>query len=357
MFSQNMSGFWSLWITVITLGVIAFCWWLLNGNRTTDKAPMANGEVETTGHAADGIEEYDNPLPRWWFLMFVSTIIFGLCYLALYPGLGNFKGVLGWTSVGQWNDEIAHAEEFYAPIFDQYAQHDIQTLANDPEAMQVADRLFQNNCAVCHGSSGRGGYGFPNLTNNSWLYGGDAETIRHTIINGRNGLMPAWIDMLGDEGVDTMSNYVLSLSGLEHDAAKAQESGPMFQAICSSCHGVDGKGSSNIAKGYDAQGNTDMAKSIRSIGAPDLTANTWLYQQPGESVYDSVSYTLRHGRNGLMPAQASYLDYDADEPVLPENYDSLNSKEKEAAKAKALAIAMPKLHLVTAYIYSLNQGK
>ena len=332
MTSQAMSGFWSLWISVITLGVIAFCWWLLYGNRKTDTAQAANGEVETTGHAADGIEEYDNPLPRWWFLMFVTTIVFGLCYLALYPGLGNYKGLLNWSSAGQWEDEMAHAEEFYAPIFDQYAQIDVQTLANDPDAMQVANRLYQNNCAVCHGSSARGGYGFPNLTNNSWLYGGDVETIRHTIINGRNGLMPPWVDMLGDEGVDTMSHYVLSLSGLEHDAAKVQEAAPMFQAICSSCHGSDGKSSA--------------AMSIDSIGAPDLTANTWLYQQPGESVYDSVSYTLRHGRNGLMPAQARYLDYGVE---LPANLDSLTPKEK--------AELMPKLHLVTAYIYSLNQGK
>ena len=332
MFSQDLSGFWSLWITVITLGVIGFCWWLLNGNRVTDKAPAANGEVQTTGHAADGIEEFDNPLPRWWFLMFVGTIIFGLFYLVLYPGLGNYKGLLGWTSTGQWEDEIAHAEEFYAPTFQNYAQSDVITLANDPEAMQVAGRLYQNNCAVCHGSSARGGYGFPNLTNNSWLYGGEAETIRNTIINGRNGLMPAWIDMLGEEGVDTMSNYVLSLSSLDHNAAKAQEAAPMFQAICSSCHGADGKGSA--------------AMGIDSIGAPNLTVNTWLYLQPGQSVYDSVSFTLRNGRNGLMPAQARYLDYGVE---LPANIDSLSAQEK--------AQLMPKLHLVTAYIYSLNQGK
>ena len=332
MFSQDMSGFWSLWISVITLGVIAFCWWLLNGNRVTDSAPAADGEVQTTGHAADGIEEFDNPLPRWWFLMFVGTIVFGLVYLALYPGLGNYKGLLGWSSTGQWEDEMVRAEESYAHIFTDYAQNDIQTLANDKDAMQVAGRIFQNNCAVCHGSSASGGYGFPNLTNNSWLYGGDPEAIRNTIIKGRNGLMPPWVEMLGDDGVDTMSNYVLSLSNLEHDAAKALDAAPMFQAICSSCHGADGKGSA--------------AMGIDSIGAPDLTADTWLYQQSGESVYDSVSYTIRHGRNGLMPAQARYLDYGVQ---IPANIDALSAQEK--------ATLMPKLHLVTAYIYSLNQGK
>ncbi|SFX24004.1 cytochrome-c oxidase, cbb3-type subunit III [Marinospirillum alkaliphilum] len=332
MTSQAMSGFWSLWISVITLGVIAFCWWLLYANRKTDKVPAANGEVETTGHAADGIEEYDNPLPRWWFIMFVITIVFGLVYLALYPGLGNYKGLLGWTSTGQWQDEMARAEERYAPIFQQYAQIDIRTLASDPAAMQVADRLYQNNCAVCHGSSARGAYGFPNLTDGNWLYGGDPEVIRDSIIFGRNGLMPAWVDMLGERGVDTMTHYVLGLSGLEHDAAKAEEAAPMYQAICSACHGVDGQGSA--------------AMGLDSIGAPNLTANSWMYVQPGQSVYDSVAFTLRHGRNGLMPAQARYLDYGVE---LPNNLRSLSAQEK--------AELLPKVHLVTAYIYSLNQGK
>lgn len=332
MTSQAMSGFWSLWISAITLGVIAFCWWLLYANRKTDKAPAANGEVETTGHAADGIEEYDNPLPRWWFIMFVITLVFGLVYLALYPGLGNYKGILGWSSTGQWQDEMASAEERYAPIFQVYAQTDIRTLANDPQAMQVGSRLFQNNCAICHGSSATGAYGFPDLTDTHWLYGGEPEVIRDSIIYGRNGLMVPWIDMLGEDGIDRMANHVMSLSGLEHDKAKAEEAAPLFQAICSSCHGVDGKGSA--------------AMGLDSIGAPNLTANTWMYRQPGESVYDSVTFTLRHGRNGLMPAQARYLDFGVE---LPSNLSSLTPAEK--------AELLPKVHLVTAYIYSLSQGK
>ncbi|WP_416886197.1 cytochrome-c oxidase, cbb3-type subunit III [Marinospirillum sp.] len=327
-----MSGFWSLWITVITLGVIAFCWWLLYANRKTDKAPNANGEVETTGHAADGIEEYDNPLPRWWFIMFVGTIIFGLAYLALYPGLGNYKGLLGWTSVQQYQDERIMAEERHAPIFQQYAQRSVEDLANDPDAMRVANRLFQNNCAVCHGSSAQGAYGFPNLTDGNWLYGGSPEVIRTSIIQGRNGLMPAWLSTLGEEGVDNMTHYVMGLSGLDHDESKALVAAPQYQAICSSCHGVEGRGSA--------------AMGIDSIGAPDLTVNTWIYQIPGQSVYDSVAFTLRHGRNGYMPSQARYLDFGVQ---LPSNLRSLSPEQK--------AELLPKVHLVTAYIYSLNRGE
>jgi len=330
MTSQAMSGFWSLWITVITLGVIAFCWWLLYANRKTDKAPSASGEVETTGHAADGIEEYDNPLPRWWFIMFVITIVFGLVYLALYPGLGNYKGLLGWTSQGQWEDEMARAEEEFAPIFQEFAQFSVEELAENPEAMQVADRLYQNNCAVCHGSSARGGYGFPNLTDGDWMYGGGPEQLRASIIWGRSGNMVAYQNILGEQGIDNMTHYVMSLSGLDHDADKAAEAEPQYMAQCVACHGNEGQGSA--------------AQGMYEIGAPNLTNNIWLYQQPGQSVEASVKQTLRHGRNGHMPAQAGYLDYGVELP------SDLRSKSQQE-----LAELLPKVHLVTAYIYSLNQ--
>lgn len=331
MFSQDLSGFWSLWITVITLVVIAGCWWVLYSNRKTDNV-SEDGTPQLTGHVADGIAEYDNPLPRWWFLLFVGTLIFGIGYLALYPGLGNYKGLLGWTSANQWEREMEHADKFYAPIFDQYAEIPITDLAENPEAMKVANRIFQNNCAICHGSNATGGYQFPDLTNNSWLYGGQPETIRESIVKGRNGFMAAWEDMLGAEGTDDMAHYVLSLSGQTHDAEAAAKAEPMYGVICSSCHAADGRGSASMG--------------LTGIGAPDLTANIWLYHEPGKTLFDSVRETIAHGRNGNMPAQAGYLDYGK---TLPANYDALSEEDK--------AKAFPKVHLVAAYIYSLNQGK
>lgn len=331
MFSQDLSVFWGLWITVITLVVIAGCWWVLYANRKTDNVDE-NGEAQLTGHVADGIAEYDNPLPRWWFLLYVGTLIFGIGYLLLYPGLGNFKGLLGWTSDNQWEREIQHAEEFYAPIFDNYAEISIEDLAKDADAMKVANRIYQNNCAICHGSNATGGYQFPNLTNNSWLYGGEPEVIRETIVKGRNGLMASWVAMLGEEGTDNMAHYVMGLSGLEHDAQAAAEAEPMYGVICASCHGADGKGSASMG--------------LNAIGAPDLTANVWLYHEPGKTLFKSIRETIADGRNGNMPAQAGYLDYGK---KLPANYDSLSAEDK--------ALAFPKVHLVAAYIYSLNQGK
>ncbi|WNK19638.1 cytochrome-c oxidase, cbb3-type subunit III [Halomonas piscis] len=303
LWGDSLSGFWSAWVIIISLGTIGLSAWFLLSNRRTDKQPDAEGNVETTGHAADGIEEYDNPLPKWWFQLFVGTVVFAVGYLVLYPGLGNFQGLLGWSQESQWEQEVEQAEERFAPIFEQYQEVAIPELAKDGEAMQVAERIFLNNCAVCHGSNARGGYGFPNLTNDDWLYGGEPENIVATITNGRNGLMPSW-QQLGEDNIENLTQFVLSLSGEDHDADRAEKGQSTFISVCAACHTPDGTGN-------------------QALGAPDLTDEVWLYQKPGQSVADSVRQTLRNGRNGHMPAQAAYIGED-------------------------------KVHLVAAYVYSLR---
>ncbi|PWV81670.1 cytochrome-c oxidase, cbb3-type subunit III [Halomonas sp. A11-A] len=303
LWGDSLSGFWSAWIIVITLGSIGLAFWLLYANRKTDKIPDADGNIETTGHAADGIEEYDNPLPRWWFQLYVGTVIFALGYLVLYPGLGNFAGVLGWTQEGQWEEEVARAEERFTPIFAQYQEIPIPELARDADAMQVAERIYLNNCAVCHGSNAQGGYGFPNLTNDDWLYGGEPEQIVQTLVRGRNGLMPSW-QQLGETNIENVTQHVLALSGLEHDEERAERGATTYASVCAACHMPDGTGN-------------------QALGAPNLTNDIWLYQAPGQSVADSVRQTLRNGRNGHMPAQAAYIGEE-------------------------------RVHLVAAYVYSLR---
>ncbi|MFB9147419.1 cytochrome-c oxidase, cbb3-type subunit III [Halomonas alkalicola] len=303
LWGDSLSGFWSAWIIVITLGSIGLAFWLLYANRKTDKIPDADGNIETTGHAADGIEEYDNPLPRWWFQLYVGTVIFALGYLVLYPGLGNFAGVLGWTQEGQWEEEVARAEERFTPIFAQYQEIPIPELARDADAMQVAERIYLNNCAVCHGSNAQGGYGFPNLTNDDWLYGGEPEQIVQTLVRGRNGLMPSW-QQLGETNIENVTQHVLALSGLEHDEERAERGAATYASVCAACHMPDGTGN-------------------QALGAPNLTNDIWLYQAPGQSVADSVRQTLRNGRNGHMPAQAAYIGEE-------------------------------RVHLVAAYVYSLR---
>ena len=238
-----MSTFWSIWIITFTAITIVGCTWLLLANRKVEVSDdTKEGEAQKTGHVYDGIEEYDNPLPGWWFKMFLGTVIFGVIYLVLYPGLGNFGGVLGWTQVGQWEEEVAEAEAKYTPLYEQYSETPVEELIANPEAMKMSRRLFNNNCAVCHGSDGRGSYGFPNLADSDWLYGGSAEDIKTTLVNGRQGAMPALGGALGEEGVDKVAEYVFKISGREHDADKAEAGGQLFATYCVACHGADGTG-------------------------------------------------------------------------------------------------------------------
>ncbi|MBI5041814.1 MAG: cytochrome-c oxidase, cbb3-type subunit III [Gammaproteobacteria bacterium] len=251
------SEFWNWWVILLTVGNILACWWLIIWATKRRAGEAATGDV--TGHSWDDtLQEYNNPLPRWWLWMFHLTLVFGLVYLALYPGLGKFGGYLGWTEEQQYDSEMQQAAEKFDPIFAAYAQKDIAALAADDQALKVGQRLFLNYCSTCHGSDAHGSPGFPNLSDNDWLYGGEPETIKTTILDGRQGAMPAWKDALGDAGVEEVTAYVVQLSGREADAAKAAAGKTRFETMCVACHGMDGKG------------NTAM-------GAPNLTDNVWLY--------------------------------------------------------------------------------
>ncbi|MBU3054839.1 cytochrome-c oxidase, cbb3-type subunit III [Pseudomonas indica] len=308
-----MTTFWSWYVTLLTVGTLLALTWLIFATR---KGQRKEATEETVGHAFDGIEEYDNPLPKWWFMLFVATLVFAVGYLVLYPGLGNWKGLMpgyqdanefaskekGWTGVHQWEKEMAKAEEQYGPLYAKYAAMPIEEVAKDEKALKMGGRLFASNCSVCHGSDAKGAYGFPNLTDNDWLYGGEAETIKTTIMQGRQAAMPAWKDVIGEAGIKNVAGYVRSLSGLKNpegvDIAAGQE---IFKANCVACHGPEGKGT-------------------HAMGAPNLTDKVWLYG----SSFAQVQQTLRYGRNGRMPAQEEHLGND-------------------------------KVHLLAAYVYSLSQ--
>jgi cytochrome c oxidase cbb3-type subunit 3 len=293
------SDFWSWWIIGLTLANILACWWLVSWSSKKRPGEAAVGDV--TGHKWDEtLEEYNNPLPRWWLWLFYITMFFGIGYLILYPGLGKIEGVLGWTHQKQYEEEMAAADKTYGPLFARYASTPIPDLIQDPVAVRIGQRLFVNYCASCHGSDAGGGPGYPNLADNDWLYGGDPETIKLSILDGRVAAMPAWGAILQDKGLDEVTAYVIQLSGRDADAAKAQAGKALFETNCAACHGMDGKGN-------------------QALGAPNLTDDIWLY---GGSA-GAIRYTLANGRQGRMPAQREFLGED-------------------------------KVHLLAAYIYSLS---
>ena len=210
--SQFTSNFWNIYIAVIVvLSFIGLAWLLLSQNVV--KRPKKGEEVKTTGHEWDGIEEYNNPLPRWWFWLYVCTWTFGIGYLVMYPGVGDFKGIWGWTSHGQYEEEVAKAEQKYSQVYAKFAKMPIEKVAKDPEARAIGQNLFNTYCIQCHGSDAKGSKGFPNLTDDDWLWGGEPEKIQETIEKGRTAAMPAWGPALGEEGVKNVTQYVVWLWG------------------------------------------------------------------------------------------------------------------------------------------------
>ncbi|RNL58514.1 cytochrome-c oxidase, cbb3-type subunit III [Zhongshania marina] len=290
-----MSSFWSIWIIALTVISLVLITWLLFSNRKI----TGSKETQTTGHVYDGIEEYDNPLPSWWFKMFVVSIVFAVAYLIAFPGLGNFPGLLNWTSVGKWEKEVAEAEQATAELYKGFMATEVTSLASDRNAMRLGKRIFANNCAICHGINAEGSYGFPNLSDHDWLYGGDAEQIRASINQGRSGVMPAWKNMLDNNGLEAMTQYVKNLSSTGADSTTP--AGKQFAMLCAACHGPDGSGN-------------------QMMGAPNLADNIWLYGGDAGQIKQSIA----NGRNGQMPA----------------HHDKLSEE---------------KIHLLTAYVYQLSR--
>lgn len=312
-----MTTFWSIYICVLTIGTLIGLTWLLVGTR---KGENKGESVETMGHSFDGIEEYDNPLPQWWFMLFVGTLVFGVGYLILYPGLGNWKGLLpgyenGWTGVNEWQKEMDKADARFGPIFAKYAAMPVEEVAQDPQALKMGVRLFASNCSVCHGSDAKGAYGFPNLTDSTWRWGGDANTIKASIMGGRIAVMPAWGPVLGEDGVKNVAAYVRhDLAGLplpQSTPVDLNAGKHAFETTCVACHGANGKG-------------------MQAMGAPDLTVpEAYIY---GTSL-GQLQQTIRHGRQGHMPAQNELLGNDKVQ-LLAAYVFSLSQANKEEKTAE-----------------------
>jgi len=200
--SDFVNDFWNFYVVVIVLVSILACAVLL---YVQSKGKVNQGV--TMGHVWDEtLEEYNNPMPKWWSWLFYITVIFALVYLALYPGLGNFKGVLGWTSAGQHQAEVAKVDAQVKPLFDKYLKMDVAAVAADKDANEMGKRLYLTYCMQCHGADARGAKGFPNLADNDWQWGGEPAQIVETISNGRMGVMPPHAQ-LGAETIKDLANY------------------------------------------------------------------------------------------------------------------------------------------------------
>ena len=281
--SDFISGFWGYYIAVIALGGIAWCIYLLFSQRAWLKRNVE--VVEDTGHVWDGdLSELNNPVPRWWTVMYLALCIFALGYLVLYPGLGTYEGTLGFTAGKQVQQEQEALNTRIQPIYERFAAMSIPDIARDEGAREIGQRLFLNNCAQCHGSDAKGGRSFPNLTDKAWLWGGEPDQILQTITQGRHGIMPPWKASIKPDEASNIAQYVRSLSGLAHDPLRVVPGKRGFDTFCVACHGAEGKG------------NT-------LVGAPDLTDDVWLYGSSEATIVE----TILEGRDNQMPAQEHIL--------------------------------------------------
>ncbi len=294
-----MSDFWSWYVILLVVINLLGCAGLLYFTRNLDSE--TEQEDGTTGHEYDGIREFNNPLPRWWLWMFYITIIYSIGYLVVYPGMGNYSGTFGWTSANQHQAEVDAHDQQFGPVFAKYAKMDIPQLAKDKQAVTMGQRIFANTCFACHGSDARGGPGYPNLTDNDWIYGSTPADIKNSISNGRNGIMPPQGPILGDD-INNVVAYVMSLSGQEASKGNAAQGKEKFDQICFACHTREGTGNP-------------------MLGGPDLTDSIWLH---GGSE-DMIEKTIREGRTSVMPAHKDIL--------TPEQ-----------------------IHIVAGYVYSLSNN-
>ncbi|MEL7011766.1 MAG: cytochrome-c oxidase, cbb3-type subunit III [Pseudomonadota bacterium] len=263
-------------------------------DKTSQHDPVTG--TETTGHDWDGITELNTPLPRWWLWTLYATIVWGIGYTIAYPAWplinGATQGLLGYSTRGEVAEDIARVDAQNEEIAGVLASADLSTLERDHPAYQFGvsggAAVFRAHCSQCHGAGAAGAVGYPNLLDDAWLWGGTLEEIEYTVTHGiRNDQdadahwseMPAFGEIFSDEEIGMTTEYVLSLSGQDHDAAMAEGGAVLFEENCASCHG-------------------EAALGDTSVGAPNLADAIWLY---GGDRAD-IEYSIINARFGVMPA-------------------------------------------------------
>jgi cytochrome c oxidase cbb3-type subunit 3 len=272
------TGFWAGWVVVLTVVSLAFLSWFVY-SIFFSKSDEQHEDLVWDGNLREG----SNPAPMWWFWLILSSLVFSLIYLMLYPGLGSYRGVFNWSSGSQ----VVRSEEAYQAEFGELrrtvANSSLATIHADPKAMASAQGVYDRNCAVCHGYEAQGQANlFPSLVDEEWQWGATPAQIEQTIRSGRIAVMVPWGPVLGEQGVADVTSYVLELS----DGTAADHPGKtQYDQFCIACHGPTGDGNP-------------------ALGAPGLNDNLWLYGNGVEAVTESIA----NGRRGVMPAFGERLD-------------------------------------------------
>jgi cytochrome c oxidase cbb3-type subunit 3 len=279
-----MPAFWAWFVAAGTIVFVIWCVWLISWSAK--QGPQNKEDEDLVGHVWDGdIEEWNNPAPKWWLYLYFITIAWAVGYMVVYPGIGAWDGLLGWSQQDQYEEEVQAAEARYAPIYERFAAMPFEELTQDPDALSLGRSLFASYCTTCHGSDARGAPGYPNLTDGDWQWGGTEQDIINSITNGRMAVMTPWAQILGsDEAVDNMVTYVQSLSGMIDASEVADSAQTQFTTFCAACHMPTGTGNP-------------------ILGAPNLTDDIWLYGSSDEAIRTAIE----QGRNGEMPAHGEFF--------------------------------------------------
>ena len=277
------SDFWAGWIVVLTVASLVGLGWLVYSIYFSNRA-AADGDGEETPVWDGNLREGDHPAPMWWFWLMFASLVLSVIYLILYPGLGSYGGALQWSQGGELDASAAAFERKFGSVRRLIATAPLEGLGADGQLMTSAQRIYDRECAVCHGYDAKGqAQLFPNLTDAEWQWGGTAGDIEHSIRAGRMAVMVGWQAVLGDDGVQRLTDYALALHAGGDAAGHAGEA--EYLQFCAACHGADGAG------------NT-------MLGAPSLIDGVSLYG----SSRDALERSIALGRQGVMPAFEARLD-------------------------------------------------
>ncbi len=275
------SDFWGGWIAIVTIVSFAALGWLIFSIYFSPRSP----EEETEGPTWDEtLKEGSEPAPMWWFWFILALMVLTVLYLMLYPGLGSYAGALRWSQGGRLDQSMQDYAAEFGGVRTLVAEAQLSTLQSDPPMMRSAQRIYDRQCAVCHGYDAAGQADlFPNLVDDDWQWGGTAAQIEQSIRQGRRAVMVGWLELLGGKvGVQRVADYV-RIIGTE--SATAHPGRTQYMQFCAGCHGVDGAGNA-------------------ALGAPNLADDVWLYGNSDAALHESIAV----GRNGVMPAFEGRLD-------------------------------------------------